>query len=389
MNRRRISWRSLSTTRIYQKQKRFYLFSNEAIINPRTGKAAKWHSLCLVDEGEEKAGKIANAIQKYNFRTTGGNMSPYLMEYRLALLKQRENNKPKESVRIRLWESGNRELCRLIDQIAFAFEEFNVTQVMPVDVARFVDQWQARRMAQVYLSRLSNFFRWCARRGLRIDNPCTLINVEKPKARDRYITDREYHRIRDALLIGKDGRETSSGAMVQCYVDLCYLLYQHTTEIRLLRWEQVSHEGVYFKPTKTETSSAAKVLIPLTPTLKAVLARACELRVDTTIAYIIHTRGGRPFTYSGAQTAWKRARTRARETYEQQCRQAGTVPDPHFLMDCHFHDLRAKALTDKQRIEGSNAAQQLAGHTTAQMTAHYTKAREIESVKPVALKTSS
>src|SRR5260363_329830 len=47
-----------------------------------------------------------------------------------------------------------------------------------------------------------------------------------PKARDRYNTVAEYHRIRDALLIGADGRPTSSGAMVQCYIDLCYLLYQ-------------------------------------------------------------------------------------------------------------------------------------------------------------------
>jgi len=51
----------------------------------------------------------------------------------------------------------------------------------------------------------------------------------------------------------------------------------------------------------------------------------------------------------------------------------------------HFHNLRAKALTDKRRQEGAEAAQALAGHTTAQMTAHYTKAREVERVSPVSL----
>jgi integrase len=55
----------------------------------------------------------------------------------------------------------------------------------------------------------------------------------------------------------------------------------------------------------------------------------------------------------------------------------------------HFHDLRAKALTDKRRLEGAEAAQALAGHTTAKMTAHYTKSREVERVKPVSIKRAS
>ena len=50
-------------------------------------------------------------------------------------------------------------------------------------------------------------------------------------------------------------------------------------------------------------------------------------------------------------------------------------------MGMHFHDLRVKALTDK-RI-GAEAAQALGGHTTAEMTAHYTKAREMERVSLV------
>lgn len=144
--------------------------------------------------------------------------------------------------------------------VSLPVDDFNVNQVLPVDVASFVDQWEGRRAAQVYLSRLSDFFKWSARKGLRADNPCSLVRVDKPKARDCYITDSEYHRIRDALLTGKDGRKTASGEMVQCYIDLCYLLYQRTTEVRLLRWDQVREEGIYFKPTKTEASSGAKVL---------------------------------------------------------------------------------------------------------------------------------
>src|SRR5260364_158555 len=100
MNRRRSSWRSLSTTRIYQKRKRFYLFLAEEKVNPKTGKAARWHSLCSREEGEDRARQIAKEIHRYNTVTESGAMPHYLSEYRIALLKRREVDTPKEPVRI-------------------------------------------------------------------------------------------------------------------------------------------------------------------------------------------------------------------------------------------------------------------------------------------------
>src|SRR5260364_290514 len=100
MNRRRSSWRSLSTTRINQKRKRFYLFSAEEMVNPNTGKSARWHSLCSLEEGEDRAHQIAKEIQRYNTVTDSGDMPHYLSEYRIALLKRREVDTPKEPVRI-------------------------------------------------------------------------------------------------------------------------------------------------------------------------------------------------------------------------------------------------------------------------------------------------
>ena len=51
------------------------------------------------------------------------------------------------------------------------------------------------------------------------------------------------------------------------------------------------------------------------------------------------------------------------------------------VTDFHFHDIRAKALTDAKR-QGMNA-QTLAGHESEEMTAHYIKHREVETVAPV------
>ncbi|WP_081463671.1 tyrosine-type recombinase/integrase [Candidatus Glomeribacter gigasporarum] len=180
-----------------------------------------------------------------------------------------------------------------------------------------------------------------------------------PKARDRYITDAEYHRIRDALLIGADGRPTSSGAMVQCYIDLCYLLYQRTTEVRLLRWDQIEADGIYFKPTKTEASSGAKVRIPITAALQQVLERARQLGPIKSL-YVIHTRNGCPYTSHGMSSAWRRA-----------CARAG-------IEDVTLKDIRAKALTDAKRLGYSIEQLRVgAAHTDTQTTRHYIKQREI------------
>lgn len=85
---------------------------------------------------------------------------------------------------------------------------------------------------------------------------------------------------------------------------------------------------------------------------------------------MICTQAGNKFTYSGAQTAWKRACLRARQQYKEACRECGKKPDTGYLLGLHFRDLRTKALTDLQRQHGAAASQALAGHTTAEMTAH-------------------
>jgi hypothetical protein len=53
------------------------------------------------------------------------------------------------------------------------------------------------------------------------------------------------------------------------------------------------------------------------------------------------------------------------------------------VADLHFHDIRAKALTDAER-QGCNA-QQLASHESRAMTDGYIKHRQVEIVDPLEL----
>jgi integrase len=86
--------------------------------------------------------------------------------------------------------------------------------------------------------------------------------------------------------------------MVQCYLDLSFLLYQRTTEIRRLRYSQILERErlIHFEPTKTAKSSGAEIDIPITAALEAVLSRARSLAKIKPgpggDAFVIQTRGG-------------------------------------------------------------------------------------------------
>ncbi|MBA4707558.1 tyrosine-type recombinase/integrase [Aquitalea aquatica] len=369
MSRPRQTNRGLTLSRIYTKGKRFYLFAAEALISPADGKAKKWHSLCPITDGEVEARRLAQLILDHN-RAEGdeGDFPRHFRKYMAAMIEERDKQKPKEEARAKIHENGNKNLLSVSSVIEKAFFEFNVDQVLPVDVAKFVDDWEGRRMGQVYHSRLSDFFRWACRRGLRTDNPVREVSIKKPKRRMRYITDKEYNAIRQALLIGKNGRVNRSGLMVQCYIDLCYLMYQRTTEIRLLKWSDITEKGILFTPTKTEHSSGAKVFVPMTGQIWAVLqqakvawAQGRDIKEGVTRSpYIICNGKGKPYTAHGIGTAWTRARERAG------------------IQDATLKDLRAKAMTDAKKVGYSMTQISVgAAHADEAMTEAYIKLREV------------
>jgi len=102
-------------------------------------------------------------------------------------------------------------------------------------------------------------------------------------------------------------------------------------------------------------STGAKVLIEWTPKLRALVARLKVLKCRDITRWMFTTQGGQQFTYSGASTAWKRAVKRAGIT------------------GVHFHDLRAKALTDVDETRGIGQAQRMGGHSTQTQTSDYVR----------------
>lgn len=260
-------------------------------------------------------------------------------------------------------------------EIAQRFAEFRAADITPRDVKEFLVAYRDRpRTHNAYRSMLRELMRFAEEQGYRDPgtNPVDSIRTMSVKARDRYITDSELRRIKVAAMYGEDNKRTRSGAMLCALVDLAYLTGQRIGDLLDLRWNKRAAtnakgeieaayiddvHGIYFHPAKTAKTTGARVLIAWTPKLREVIKRI-ETMKRKNLRYVITTQDSQPYTYSGASTAWKRAVKRAE------------------VANVHFHDLRAKALTDKESRDGMGAARTMGAHSTEQQTADYVRQKQ-------------
>ncbi|HGL4260234.1 tyrosine-type recombinase/integrase [Burkholderia dolosa] len=281
-------------------------------------------------------------------------------------------------------ESYRDEWVRRGDAVVFYFRDWNVERIDAGDVEDFLTvNWPEKLpMQRAMKAWLSKFFNWIVRRKKLMQvNPCREVVVKKPKVRDVYIPDRHFVAIREALMSYEYKKDADTqnerivigkvptGPMMQCFVDLCYLTCQRSTEIRLLRWDQIDREAgvIHFVPTKTEDSSGEAVDWPLTPDIEAVLARAKLLDPAFGQTYVIRDKKGNPKTDQACRDAWDGAVKRAAKS------------DPS--IECKpytIKDIRAKALTDAKRAGYAIEELRVAGaHTDTSTTETYIKSREV------------
>jgi len=246
--------------------------------------------------------------------------------------------------------------------IADAFVEFEPGQVETPDCSEFLLRFAGKpRTFNAYRAQLREYMRFAEEKGRRPagSNPLQAIRTKATPGRDRYITDSELRRIKVAAMHGRDEHDTRSGPMLCALIDMAYLTGQAIGDLLALEWSAFSDSGIAFARAKVEHSTQSKVLIEWTPKLRDVERRLRDLRKQRrAFGPSVFTRqDGQPLTYWGASSAWQRARKRAGIT------------------DCTFHDLKAKALTDKEAREGMQAASAMGQHSTEQQTAHYVKRR--------------
>lgn len=79
-----------------------------------------------------------------------------------------------------------------------------------------------------------------------------------------------------------------------------------------------------------------------------------------------------PITQNALKHAWLRAMFRAQKEYERDCKKAGRKPDPGFLSDLRFHDLRHEATSRiAEKLSNILELASVTGHKDLQMLKRY------------------
>lgn len=258
--------------------------------------------------------------------------------------------------------------------ISESFSKFRAADITPPDVAEFLRYYRDRaRTHNAYRATLRELMRFAEEKGYRPagSNPVDSIKPIPIPPRNRYITDSELRRIKVAAMYGDKGQRentrTRSGPMLCALIDMAYLTGQRIGDLLALEWSKLDQHGITFEPSKLKDRTRVRIVIEWTPKLRAVVDRIKGFK-KRHIRFVFTTQDGGPYTYSGASSAWKRAVKRA-DAHAQ------AAKHPRRVADVHFHDLRAKALTDKDRAEGMDAARTMGGHSTQDQTADYVRHR--------------
>lgn len=277
------------------------------------------------------------------------------------------------------------------DAISEAFAEFRAREVSTPTCIAFLKQWKDKKQARTF-----NLMRFSLHDVLRFaegqehegvpfrdpnTNPVASIKRMATKARDRYPTDSEVRRIKFHAIVGRPDRwgnrtYTRSGPMLAALIDLAYLTGQRVGDLLELRWNKraalnadgeveapyIAAEGLYFKPSKTEKTTGAKVLITWTPRLKAVIERIEKIGRKN-MRHVLTNQEAQPLLYDTFSSAWWRA-----------CDRAG-------IKGLHFHDMKAKALTDTAEARGMKDAQTKGAHSTEKQTSDYVRRRKAQKTE--------
>lgn len=351
MNRRRKTSRGLPR-RVLLNHGAYYFFAPQPMRNPWTGKVQRWIRLCGESNGESAMlTKLGELLGEQKLIT--GTM-PYLCA------EWKANKLGRYSAEVQ------KDYGRMADAVSAAFSAFTVAQVKTKTCADFlrVNFADKPNTAQKYANVLRKMFRYAiSEMGLRDDNPCDQLDLSdyETKRREKLPSHDQFAAIRTAALTGDDGLPTESGPTFQCIMDMAYLCWQRGVDIRTLKESQIDDTAgvIRFKPSKTAKTSGKVLDIAITPAIQGVIDRARAIKRTRKMIspYLFPTRDKTPYTKSGLNSAWVRARARAK------------IDD-----DILFRDLRALGATDAAKAGSQRTEiQRRLAHTSGKTSEIYIK----------------
>jgi integrase len=324
--------------RVYIKHGAFYFVAQN-----------KWNRLSRVDEGMPAMYRALADLTALDILT---DTVPRLVADWLKEVGSRHTKKT---------QTNDAYMCRTVSA---SFIEFRACDIRPPHVVDFLKAFvDMPRTYNGYRSHVRELMRYAEERGWREPgtNPVDSLRTMTVKARTRYITDSEMRKIKIGAIYSnphpKTGLKTlnRSGLMLCALVDMAYLTGQRIGDLLTMEWQEIGRDGILFEPNKVAGTTGAKIFIEWSPRLRDVVTRLKALKRRDITRWLFTTQTGDQFTYSGASTAWKRA-----------VKRSGVI-------GVHFHDLRAKAMTDVDDKRGMADAQKMGGHSTPNQTADYVR----------------
>ena len=271
-------------------------------------------------------------------------LSEALDRYETEIMPGKKGRR-QEKQRIRAWKEDS--LARR-----------SLASIQGKDIAAYrdkrVDEGASPNTIRLELALISHLFTVAVKEwGMSgLVNPVQQIRKPKlPQGRDRRLHPGELDRILSA----------SGTPALADLVRFAIETGMRRSEIAGMTWDQVDLKMKIVS--LHDTKNGEKRIVPLFPEALRILS-GLPRRLDGDVW------GMEPDSIT---QAFLRAVARARKTYEKECEEKGTKPDPAFLVDLTFHDLRHEA-TSRFFEKGLNPMQVAAitGHKTLQMLKRYT-----------------
>lgn len=227
------------------------------------------------------------------------------------------------------------------ETLSAVFGHMPPRDVTPADIHAFmVARGKTSRVrANRERSLLHAVMRYAVVWGQVDNNPVREVPRFSEPPRVRYVTDDEFLAARGCAPL-----------LVQCMMDLALLTAQRGQDLLSLRRDQITDAGLVFAPAKVKTRKPVRICVEWSDELRRVIDTLRDLPRPFASLHLVTSEDGNRLSESGWKTAWQRTMAKAVA--------AGV---PRF----HFHDLRAKAITDME-LAGRDA-QHISGHASRQM----------------------
>ena len=240
-------------------------------------------------------------------------------------------------------------------------------QIEPHHIARYRD-WRVVTSSTKEIALLSHIWNWAREQGFtRMPNPCVGVRRNRSKGRNVYITDEMFERVYACA------DEPTRDAM-----DIAYLAGQRPADCLRFTEHHIKDGALWVTQRKTGTRLRIQIVGKLKDVIDRIMVR--KQAIDR----------GETGTIRGRRKTLVRSLSLIVNEYGQalsaasldnrfeKARIAAGV-DPKVFQ---FRDLRAKAATDIEALEGMERAQRLLGHADASMTKLYVRNRLGKLVMP-------